>query len=85
MHLLPGNTLGIPVQHARPVEQGANDSVTDCEVVVDQIQLGLAPGREIHPFRTRYAHDAVAHGDLDRLAVRASCHPPTVGDGPDTR
>ena len=45
-----------PVQHARPLRQRAHDPGADALVVVGQIELGLAPGREIHAVRIGDPH-----------------------------
>ena len=37
------------VQHARPLAQRADDPVADAHVVAGQVELGLAPRREVHP------------------------------------
>lgn len=65
VHLLPGDAGGEAVQHARTVAQRPHDAVTDRQVVVDEIELRLAPSREVDPVGVRDRHDALADLDLD--------------------
>ena len=85
MDLLAGDALGEPVQHARPLPERVDDPGTDGQVVLDQVELGGADGREVHPVRVRDAHGPALHLDLDRRITR---HVPTVrfsGPGRDLR
>ena len=56
--LLAVDALGIAVQHARPLAQRADDAVPDRQVVVDEVELGLAARREVHPVGIADAHGA---------------------------
>ena len=46
--LLAADALGIAVQHARPLAQRPHDPVAHRQVVLDQVELGLATRREVH-------------------------------------
>jgi hypothetical protein len=66
VHLLAGHAVGEPVQHARPLPQRAHDPVSDRQVVLHQVELGLAARREVHPVRIRDPDDALPDLELDR-------------------
>ena len=70
MHLVAGQALGEPVQHAGTLEEGVDDPVADGEVVVDQVELGgaalpVSGGGEVDPVGVADAHDPVVDLDLD--------------------
>jgi hypothetical protein len=54
------------VQHAGTLAQRVDDPVADREVVLDEVELGLAPGREVDPVGVGDPDDAVVDLDLDR-------------------
>ena len=81
VHLLAGHALGEPVHHARPLAQRVDDPVAHRQVVVDQVELGLAAGREVHPVGVGDPHVALADLDLDRGRGRLGCHAPTLRAG----
>jgi hypothetical protein len=60
--LLPLTPGGKSVQHARPLAQRVDDAGTDAEVVVDEVDLGLAACREVHPVGIGDAHDPITNG-----------------------
>ena len=62
----PRDALGEPVQHAGPLAQRVDDAVAHREVVVDQVELGLAPRREVDPVGVGDPHVALADLQLDR-------------------
>src|SRR5690606_38547491 len=74
VHLGAGDALGVAVQHRGPVAQRPQDALADGDVVLRQVELGLATGREVHPVRAGDAHLALAHGQVDVLAVVAAGH-----------
>ncbi|GEM_PF-6928332 len=59
VYLLPGDPGGEPVHHARPLTQRAHDAIADRQVIADQVELGLATGREVHPARVGDPHRPV--------------------------
>ena len=67
VHLVPGDAVGEAVQHAGPLAQRVDDAVADREVVVDQVELGLAPGGEVDPLRAGDAHVEAVDVEHDRL------------------
>jgi hypothetical protein len=66
VHLLPGQAVREAVQHARPLAQRPHDAVADAQVVVDQVELGQAELREVHPVRIRDADGVLPGINLDR-------------------
>ena len=73
--LLAGDAGREAVQHARSVTERPHDAVRDGEVVAGQVELGLAPRREVHALGAAQPHDAVADLDFDRrTCVRGTAH-----------
>ncbi len=75
MHLVAGQSVREPVQHARALPQRPHDAFADSQVVVRQVQFRRARPRKVHPVRMGQAHGAVADDQFDgvgRLAGR--CH-----------
>src|SRR5207244_980641 len=66
--LLAVDPVRVPMQHARSVAQGPHDSVANSDVVLREIQLRLATGREIDTVGVADAHDMCP--DLDLHAWR---------------
>ena len=66
VHLLAADAGREAVHHARPLAQGVDDARPDAEVVVDEVELRRAGGREVHPVGVGDPHDALADRDLDR-------------------
>ena len=67
VHLVAGDAVGEAVQHARPLAQRVDDAVADREVVVDEVELGLAPGGEVDPLGARDPHVEAVDVEHDRL------------------
>ena len=65
VHLVAGHAGGEAVQHARPLVEGADDAVADAEVVVDEVELGLAARREVDPVGVGHPHHLVVDLELD--------------------
>ena len=59
VHLLARDSGWEPVHHAGSLAQRAHDAIADRQVVADQVELGLAAGREVHPVRIRDPHRPV--------------------------
>ena len=52
----PSTPVREAVQHARPLAQRADDPVADAHVVLGEVELGLAAGREVDAVRARDPH-----------------------------
>src|SRR5215213_11884488 len=68
VHLLPVYAVRETVQHAGPVVQRVDDAVSDRQVVAREIELGLAPLREIDPIGVADLDDSIT--DLEFHALR---------------
>src|SRR5450755_3597291 len=61
-----------PVQHAGPQLERADDPVADAVVVTGQVELGLAPGREVDTVGVGDPYRPSPHGELDGLSAVVS-------------
>ena len=66
VHLLAGDAGGEAVQHARPVPQRPHRPVGDGDVVLREVELGLAAGREVDAVGVGDPHGAAVDLQLDR-------------------
>ena len=78
VHLLAGHAGREPVQHAGPLAQRPDDAVAHRQVVAGQVQLGLAPGREVHPVRVGDPHRPVPDLEFYRLGHKQNVAAPQV-------
>ena len=76
--LLAVDAVGEAVQHARPVVERVDDPVGHAQVVVGQVELGLAAGREVDPVRVADLDDPVADLELDPLGRHVGPPGPTL-------
>ncbi len=85
MDLVPVDAFGETVEHARPLAQRVDDPGTDRQVVVDEIELGLAALGEVDAVRIRQTDVEAVHVDLHGwgLAGRGG-HGPTLFRSVDT-
>ena len=67
-----------------PAADRPHDRLGDRQVVVDEVELGLAPLREQHLARARDAHRVPVDLELDRVvALCHAAHGSRIGCGPD--
>ena len=71
---LAERAVGEALQHGRALEDAAQGALADGEVVVDEVELGLAAGREEDLVRIGDPHRGPVHVDFDR----GSRHAPTL-------
>jgi hypothetical protein len=65
MDLLAADAFRETVHHAGPLPQRADDPLSDGKVVASQVELGLAPGREVDPVGIGDSHRAVPNLQLN--------------------
>ena len=61
----PADPFGETMHHAWSLTKRANDALSDAQVVVGQVKLGLPAGREVDTVRIGDPHQAVTHLQLD--------------------
>jgi hypothetical protein len=59
-------TLGEAVHHAGSLVERADDAITHCEVVLDEVELGRSGLGKVDPVRVGHLDDLVVDLDLDR-------------------
>ena len=71
---LSGGAVGVPLQHGGPGLDTAQRALAHREVVLDEVELGLAPLRKEDLLRIRYAHGV----PIDVEVHMRTGHDPTV-------
>ena len=61
------DAVGEAVQHRRPLAQGVEDPVADGDVVVREVELGLAARGEVDPLGARQLDLVAGHVEVDRF------------------